>query len=40
MACALPFAAEAALVRAQVEQAVEVAAAWALWTGLLEVRGS
>lgn len=37
MACALPFAAEAALVRAQLEQAVEVAAAWALRTGLLEV---
>ena len=41
MACvALPFAAEAALVRAQLQQGVELAVVWALKAGLLEVRAS
>lgn len=38
MACALPFAAQAALVQAQVQQGLELAAAWALKAGLLMVR--
>lgn len=37
MGCPLPFAAQAALVREQLEHAIGVAAAWGLRVGLLEV---
>ena len=41
MACvSMPFAAQTALVRAQLQQGLEMAVVWALKAGLLEVRAS